>query len=39
MSDRASPALLQAPVATTTQLCQVNALCRLVEEAELVGPS
>jgi uncharacterized protein len=34
-----SPALLQAPVATTTQLCQVNALCRLVEEAELVGPS
>ena len=32
-----SPALLSAPVRTTAQLRQVNALCRLVEEAEVVA--
>ena len=31
-----SPALLQAPVRTVQQLRQVNALCRLVAEAEVI---
>jgi uncharacterized protein len=33
-----SPALLHAPVRTAQQLRQVNALCRLVAEAEVVDP-
>ena len=32
-----SPTLLQAPVRTPRQLRQVNALCRFVEEAEVVA--